>query len=514
MATIVPSARMIQVNAVRGARPAVLGRGQAVPEAYGGAAADAFTGVAHSVEGMSGTVGMAGFFGIPILGWVLNKVAGVGGFIGKGVPFVGGAITKTANVAAAPIHFAERSLGEITGGSMLAGAMDTVMYKPFAAAGKMFNQATGGLLESRAMKHMATFDSHAMSAMASANQLAGAHTHCAMLPEIVSAAISSKDVSGLSKHIQEVSTHVSKPMKTLLAGVEKSASKAVKYGLKADGLNNMAHGVSDAAAAIKKTSAVHVGANLAFVAGGAASTYLTAKDINSDMHAYADMLSDLTGKPAKQFGMFDMFIGNVPYAAKVARNAMLLNAGPRTIAEAANTVLNLKQLKGGFSGALMATSLLLPMASQGIGLLTGSVDNILDAYKEMKKNELQGEQNTPDHYARLIGLASPELAKVGGANSDFTKAIAEIYAQQNVSVRDVLRAVETGKVMQDVNVLQAKFMDAKAHEASAPETSHVEALAKKREIPELRKTPREALGAHTHSVIQEAQTPHMHGGIA
>ncbi len=493
----VPNPMMVQVSTVARAAQPRLRRGRVVPY-------DPIEGAARTIDGLAGHVGMGAFLGLPLAGGAVWAVGKAGDGIGKLMPGVGSVISQTAAAVGQPIQYLEKPI-EATRFAGVVGMLDRVLFQPMASAGKIFNTLTGGFLENRAVAAVAKKNTHALTAMSHARGLASANANFAVLPEMVQAAIASGDMQGLTAHIGEVEKHAKGALKPLLKGVGKHAGNAVSAGVSAEGLFNMAHGVSDAKAAIGKTSVSHVTANMAFIAGGAASAYLTAKDINSDMRAYAELLSDLTGKPAKQFGAYDMFIGDTPYAAKIARNSLLLNAGPRAVAEAANTVLNLKMLKGGFSMPLMLSAMVIPMASQGIGMLTGG--NVLDAYKEMRANEEKGEHNKPEDYAKLLGMASEELSKQGGENSQFTKALAEVYASQNVSVRQVMRAITTGKVMQDVRVLQQQYMAAQEQEHAAHQHSHVEGLNKKREVPSVNKTPREALGVHTQSVIEQAQQP-------
>lgn len=490
---VTPSVRVAQATVVpNGARNAAR-----VAQQY-----DPLETAAHSVEAVSNPVGMAMFMGLPLVGMGIAGIGKAGGLMSRFTPRVGGAVKTAADVASTPINYLNMPLQE-TRFAFVGDAL-AYLFTPFTKAGKFLNSATGGMLENSAAAKAAMKDHHAMTAMTSAVQLAELNPKFSGLSNVVSTAISDGNIELLRGHISEIHG-LEKPLKKAADRITKSANSAISAGAKAENLSKLAHGVNDAAGVIKQTSVAHVAANSAFIAGGVASAYLTAKDINSDIRAYADMVSDLTGKPVKQLGMFDMFVGDAPYAAKLARNSLLLNAGPRTIADAANMVLNLKMLKNSFSVPLIATAIGLPLASQGIGMLTGG--NVLDAYKEMRANEVKGERNGADAYAKLLGLASEDLAKVGGETSQFTKALAEVYATQNVSTRDVLRAITTGKVMQDVKALQQQYADAQEKEHEAHHHSYVDTLAKKRETPELRKPVREALGAHTQQVIEQAQAP-------
>lgn len=197
-----------------------------------------------------------------------------------------------------------------------------------------------------------------------------------------------------------------------------------------------------------------------------ASVIGTTAETVSDVRIFRQLVADMTGKEEQDVNSGEALFSTLPYAAEKARGALLSSAAPRVVLEGINTVFNIKMMSGRHVGML---TFLLPMAaSQAIGLFTQG--NILDVYKEMKKNEEAGQENLPDQYAALIGVSHKELSQRGGASSNFAQELGRIYAERHATVRETLQAVANGQIDLEIKDIIRHNVEAAKNQAQPEAT--------------------------------------------
>jgi hypothetical protein len=418
---------------------------------------EALSGYARTADTVAGFAWMGADIALPAL---VAGSAGAMNYAGKGMGAMGlvgpaGSLKNTSNLVSSKYKlFTETPLSSLKSGEALAATVNAVA-SPFYRAAAAFNKRTG-LFSNFANKAATKQVFHTEKA----NTLAASISN---IPQDLASAV--KGLLGVqhgdAQGLVEAGTEVSKLLDTHSAVLGKADSKTVKqiikhnekahvFAQKSMDWGALATGEHHTLEAVRNASLKDgVSGGLLSVAS-VASTVATTMDTVSDVKAFRQLVADLTGKKVDEVNSGDALFAELPYGGQVARRALLSNAGPRGVLEAINTVFNIKMIKGSHMSMLMFA--LPAVLSQAVGMLTSG--NVLDVYKEMKKNEAAGQMNLPDQYAQLIGLTHKELHQRGGGSSSFAQEIGRIYADRHASVRETLQAVVSGQVDRELHDIQ------------------------------------------------------------
>ncbi|MEQ1705597.1 MAG: hypothetical protein ABL867_06435 [Rickettsiales bacterium] len=219
--------------------------------------------------------------------------------------------------------------------------------------------------------------------------------------------------------------------------------------------------------------------NASFIVASAVGMVSAANNLRKNLSSLKEMSKDITGKESSTFSIL---FGKVPAPIKEARSKLLKNFAVSEVAGAASlgvnivsTVKNLPPIRGMI--AFTAPQLI----GGGLNAMIG--ESSLSIYTALSQAHASGQKISGEAYAALIGTASPELKKRGGADSIFAKELGKIYAEENASPAQVMRRAVNGELMKDLNALIAANEAAKATAtvaapAAVATGSHVAALQK------------------------------------
>ncbi len=243
----------------------------------------------------------------------------------------------------------------------------------------------------------------------------------------------------------------------------------------------------------------------AWVAGSALGMAAGGVGFFSGLSQLKRMAAEITGQKTSAW---DILTGNVPEVVKAERAQLFKGLFATEASSGLSLGVAIKSLaKGGMSMPMMAVQL-----GIGIGASVLVGEGALPTYSEMDKAFKAGQQLPADAYAKLIGVASKELA-ARGENNPFMMALAEQYAGENASPALVMREIENGAVMRRVQAIIAANEAAKIAQPEQPELaaqaqqkSHVAALEKpqnQRPLGNLAQKERDILGDNTAKYIAQ-----------
>lgn len=428
---------------------------------------------AITVSGLGKATGTQGI-GSAIANGAAGVAAGTTGFVSS-IPGISHANRWTVDrLSAAASRHHENAL------RALGGIPEGVRGK----LGPEFTQAVAGIetgLGTKAALINADLLTHSLE---SANKIAGEAQH-----------------SGAIAALEKVSGHV---------------AKAADRHSMASGLRDLPGAIRRAPSSVGKAPVGHAMNNGLILAGTALTMYSTAKGVQGRVEALREMYADLAGKNAKNITLANLFLEKVPQPVADARNHLIREFGPRLFLEGANAVMNASWiLRGKDLG--MITFFALQAGGQVMDALAG--ESILEYYKGFKDAQARGEQIPPDYYQAFLGLASPELRKRGGVNSDFAKALAIEYSGEQAGPKQIMQEVTDGKMHERIERLQQRYMhEREAHEKATvaimqPEPpfaaqTHVDALTKhdggKQGYAERARKGRADLGKYTGEIARES----------
>lgn len=396
--------------------------------------------------------------------------AGAIGMAAKGANLVGAqnAGHKLKNTSAIVsdkfnTYYAEKPIESLKSGEAIARFSHKAV-DPFYSVAKSVNGITGGLLSKFGNKAAGKSQLFAGKAMSLASAIEGAPAEVLKAVQHI-ANVPFGDHAGLKAAKDSLTeltdTHaslISKPTNKTIKQIIGNTDKAHMFAQKSTNWHELASGQHSTYANVKGASVQQgVSGGLLSVASVASVIGTTAETV-SDVKVFRQILADLTGKSLDEVNSSDVLFSELPFAGQKARQALFASAAPRAVLEGINTVFNIKMIKGSHIGIL---TMLAPMfLSQAIGMFTSG--NILDVYKEMKRNEAKGQENLPDQYAALIGMSHKKLAQRGGANSNFAQELGRMYAERHASVKDVMQAVMDGTIDKQIE----KIVTHNAHDAT------------------------------------------------
>ncbi|MBV8938681.1 MAG: hypothetical protein JO089_02425 [Alphaproteobacteria bacterium] len=268
---------------------------------------------------------------------------------------------------------------------------------------------------------------------------------------------------------------------SLLGDVEKFAGKAHVSHMLHDGYANLSHYTRNHA--VKKmadTSVMHgTLQNGAFLFFGLASAYRTGHDLNKKMNAMRRMTAALTGQREENLSWMSVMLSGMPNKEAGAvmgamRWGMLKEFGPAAVAEFANNAMNIRMTiseKLGNLGLMIAFNMASSMWRGVMG------ETIMPAYMALTETESRRELIPAAAIAGFLGEVVPELKVRGGANSQFAKALGEIYAHEHaahkISVDGIVREIGSGRLLARIEELQKHHEQVEATNAGAHSHEHV-----------------------------------------
>ncbi len=496
-----------------GAKSSVVG-GKSPKGKKVGAPADEMTGVLNATEHASEfatRASMFGMFGIGGGAWALGKL-----------------VKWTKNPTVSGLHGKLEMLNKATIGDV------PLFGKPLAALAALPARAAAPLADavhalgitrklaeragSKAMKHAALMTPHAEKlfttpvtpeAKAALQQVHAAFS--AWQETAAKGLVSHSHAEGVTKAVQNAQGIIASQARDLnphMKAFSKHTKKLIESHHSSQALANLGDHARNAAEHVANTGISHGLMNAGIVGGVAVSDIRTGMDAMKSLRALKEMYADLTHTKADNVSGMNLLFGKVPAPVTMARAQLIKEYGPAILLDTANTVLNLDMVvrnKVGFINLPLIIAL--GMGSQAArGALHG---NLLPSYQSMKDLQAESQIVPAELYAALVGDASEELWKRGGANCESAKALGVAYAHEQLSAKDVLQEVTSGKMRRRLDALHAEYAAAHPESAvahpSAPQTHMAEhkaetlAEARKAESAEHHGTKAHNLTAHVES---------------
>ena len=249
-------------------------------------------------------------------------------------------------------------------------------------------------------------------------------------------------------------------------GVDKATLKAVNRFLgatekttnalnNAKGWGNIAGAIRSVPGKLAKAPIAHTMMNGAFVAGSAVSMAGDALSAKTQLHMLKEMCADMMGKNIDNISTAKVLFGSVPEPVRKARGALVKQLLMKEGADAVNVVINTKQaLNAKFS---MAKAMVGFLGAEAVSSAADRLvaDHTAEAYVGFKQAQLaakaSGQQLTGEQYTQFVGMVSPDLERRGGARSRFAQEIGKQYAQEQKSAAEIMREIESGKLLARVH---------------------------------------------------------------
>lgn len=228
----------------------------------------------------------------------------------------------------------------------------------------------------------------------------------------------------------------------------------------ADAWSNLSHYAKAAPQKVAKASVFHGALNTGIMGGVAVSAAKTGLDLRTSLRTLKAMYADQTGKsPDSVSSMTLLFSKDLPKAVLQARGQLWKEFGPSLLMEAGNIGVNVDMVMRNRGGMMaMIPLMVFGMGSQMVRSVLGS--SLIPAYKQAKEMEAAGAPIPPEVYATLVGEGEPQLAKRGGADSNFAHALGEMYARENAGVQQVMHDIQNGGVSARIEQLKAEYIAA------------------------------------------------------
>lgn len=274
------------------------------------------------------------------------------------------------------------------------------------------------------------------------------------------------------------------------AKATKALDAAANHHIRSVHWANPKEGMLAAPARLQKMDLGHTLMQGAWAAGSTISMATDARSLSKNLAGLKQMYRDMTGKNISTTGLL---FGKVPPIIAAARSHLIKNTAIKEGTDAIGLLVNLRGLfDRRFNSSMkgMMAYMLPQFAAQGADMIMG--ESVVPAYQAMKANFDRTQPMPAEYYATYIGELSADLKKRGGANSKFTKVIAEQYAAEHATPEQILREVDNGKLLQRVKAV----------------------IAQQAQHPAADKQPRQVMGKHTQQVMQRdtvAQQSHPSG---
>lgn len=428
-----------------------------------------------AADSAANAVGMVAFMGLPIINVVGKGIEKVGGWVNvKPVARAGAAIQVPAKFASEKT-FAD--LGRVTHTSAAAGNVSKPLFGGFAWLAEKFSDLTGLGGRQRA-KNLGRLHVEAERAagLAKGLSLDSAHPSIArdlgqMQRTLLDAEHPSRvDVAALKKSVVAVETAMEKgvngeaiklselkPLRKAMEKFVKSAGRVVGYHEAAEGWKHVGDTVRNAPKAIAGTNIAHGMMNGAFIASSGLSMFSDARGFKQNLVSLKQMYADMTGKDASKVStlLLLMPFNKVPAQVADARKHLLVNVTLKEIADAINVGVNVKQAVDHRFSMLKAMSAFGASMAVGMGADMVMGPSPLPYYKALSDAHRKGQEIPAEALAEFIGVACKELKDRGGADSPFTQAVAQQYAQEKLSPAQIMQEIEDGKMMVRVQALIA-----------------------------------------------------------
>ncbi|MEK6746873.1 MAG: hypothetical protein AABY33_07580 [Pseudomonadota bacterium] len=419
--------------------------------------------------------------------------------IGKSV-----GLGRLANVGTSTESFLDKSISEVFGGSN----SNTIRgFQNFAdSAGNVVNTASDKLGVSYIAK---ISDSRATSRLAKLAKLGKEASERGIPGELTEHAkkfigsIGNIDHQEISKTFSEAIANtkdLSRKDSKLLNKILYTAEKANNSRVNAGYWRKPGNLLKNLSGAIGKAKVLPGIANITFIGLSVASLVGVVGNFIKNVSALKSMSKDITGK---ETSTLDIIRGKVPDIVKDSRSKLLKSSVVSGATDAISLGLNVASaVKGNVS---MLGYMAPQFAGMGLNAMIG--ESSLSIYTALSQAHASGQKISGEAYAALIGTASPELKKRGGADSIFAKELGKIYAEENASPAQVMRRAVNGELMKDLNALIAANEAAKATAtvaapAAVATGSHVAALQKTANKADIEQKP--VVGNHTAQLVANA----------
>ncbi|MDX1974476.1 MAG: hypothetical protein SFT92_02245 [Rickettsiales bacterium] len=491
-----------------------------------------------------GLAGLAGFIGLPLAGFA----GGVVEKAGKGIGVMGianaGASVRNTTKAIENATF-ETTLGKQTMRGAVQSFFDSVakIAEPVVNAtglGRRRSARNFGKAQmhfddaKKALTGLNLSDLHAdvrPHVEVIANQIGGAASHAHLNMGEINAAVEGIDTVVAAAASSKAAINLPKSAQTFLG----STGKMVEHHTASIDWKNVGVAIKDTPNKLAKVKTVHGIANAAFIAGDAISMTMDARTFTKNLKTLKEMIADAKGiEPAQVSTFTALFSGDVPLTAKAARKNIIMKTGVKEVIDGANMLLNVKQATD--PKMSMAKMFAWFGATTAAGIVADQVmgESVLPLYSALRLAEKTGQPIPPEAMAQFIGEINSDLKSRGGAESPFAQEVANQVIQEHLSLADIMKENETGKIMLRVHKVieenekpkipsvaqapvaqQAPAMEAPAVEA-APAKSHVERLSepKPAHTHHHNKTPKEVVGTHTAKVAAGAGDQNLQTGQA
>lgn len=225
-----------------------------------------------------------------------------------------------------------------------------------------------------------------------------------------------------------VTSAVGKGFSGASTGAGKALSKA--------GLESAGKAMSSLPSTLATTSTATSLVNGAFIAGSAVQMAGAGVGFFSGITELKRLTSEMTGENASTF---KVLFGNVPEVVKAERGTLLKNL---FVSEAVGGLSLGFFVKQAVRVISMPVMLAFTAVQMGAGMVTGG--GSLSTYSALRKAHESGMPLGASDYTALIGVASPEIVKRGGAESAFAVALGEQYAKEQTSPAMVMQEIEQG----------------------------------------------------------------------
>lgn len=431
----------------------------------GSAGPDVIDGALNGASAAANMVGLATFIAPPAVGLAGGALGSVGNFTGvSGLSKAGSALSAGSKaVSAATVGDAAKAVG-------FTPKTGNIVQRAFEAVADAFEPVNNflGIGTSRSASHFGKAQKHFDKAQGRLGELAidklpselqphfeAIHTEIGAAKNVGHVDFSriNEAVGGIEevlKKNEKLAANLGKPAKKFLSSATEMAghhSAALKW-------KNVSGSIKDAPSALASSNALHSTMSGAFIAMDGISMVSDARTFAQNLKTLRQMYADAKGMDESKVSSYTVLFSNdVPITVKNARQHIITNTLAKESMDLANMVLNIKQAANPHMSGMVLAGWMGANILGGLAVDAAMGQSILPLYGLMKDAENAGQPLPPEVIAKFIGEVNPDLKSRGGEENQFTAEIARQMAEEKLTLAEIMRENENGKIMLRINGL-------------------------------------------------------------